>query len=63
MANTIQLVKWKPTQKIEYIQGKQALGIKIDWKLVRKEYRKLHCPAHTHNPLLADFDTCGYSAY
>lgn len=60
MANTIQLVKWKPTQKIEYIQGKQALGIKIDWKLVRKEYRKLHCPAHTHNPLLADFDTCGY---
>lgn len=60
MAKTIQLVKWKPTQKIEYINNNQALGIKIDWKLVRKEYRKLHCPPSTHNPLLADFDKCGY---
>ena len=58
--NSVQLVKWTPTQKIEYIQGKQILGIKIDWKLVRKEFKKLRCPANTHNPLLADFDNCGY---
>lgn len=60
MADKIKLVKWKPTQKIEYINDDQMLGIKIDWKLVRKEYRKLHCPPSTHNPLLADFDKCGY---
>lgn len=60
MADKKQLKKWFPTQKIEYIDGKQKLGIKIDWKLVRKEYHKLHCPADSHNPLMADFDKCGY---
>lgn len=60
MADKLQMIKWTPTQKIEYINGMQKLGIKIDWKLVRKEYKKLHCPASTHNPLLADFEKCGY---
>lgn len=60
MATTITLKKWTPTEKIEYIDGKQKLGIKIDWKLVRKEFRKLHCPVEAHNPLKADMEKCGY---
>lgn len=60
MADKRQLKKWNPTEEIKYIEDKQKLGIKIDWKLVRKEYNKLHCPADSHNPLKADFSKCGY---
>ena len=55
--NTIKQLK---DAKIEYIDGRQKLGIKIDWKLVRKEFRKLHCPVTSHNPLKADMEKCGY---
>lgn len=60
MAEKLQLKKWIPKEKIEYIDGRQKLGIKIDWKLVRKEFRKLHCPVTSHNPLKADMEKCGY---
>jgi hypothetical protein len=49
-----------PTQKIEYIGGNDKNGIKINWDLVRKEYKKLKIPKIYHNPLQADFSKFGY---
>ena len=53
-------MRWNPTEKIEYLDGKQKLGIIIDWNKVRKEYKKLKIPKETHYPLKADISSCGY---
>lgn len=45
-----------PTQKIKYIDGKMDLGIMIDWKLVRKEWDKLHIPTEYEYPIPAAAD-------
>lgn len=38
----------KPT--IKYIQGDKENGIEYDWKLIRKEYKKLECPPDVYDP-------------
>ena len=42
--------------KIEYIDGKHKLGIKYDWNLISKEYRRLKCPKEYNNPLTNGID-------
>lgn len=50
-----------PTQKIKYIDNDQKKGIRIDWDLIRKEYRKLKIPKEFHYPLAPDFSRFGYA--
>lgn len=47
--------------KVTYYHNNKALGIKIDWIRVRKEYDKLGIPAEYHDPLKPDFSRIGYS--
>jgi len=47
-------------KKIEYIKGRQELGIKYDWKEIRKRYRALNCPAIFYNPCVCPFESCKY---
>ena len=42
--------------KIEYIDNKHKLGIKYDWNLISKEYRRLKCPKEYNNPLTNGID-------
>lgn len=51
---------YRGTEKIEYIENKVELGIKIDWGKVRKELKRLKIPADTHNPIKVDLEKCGY---
>lgn len=46
--------------KIEYIDGDKDKGIKYDWKLVKKEYRKLKIPKKYYNPLHGDPEKAAY---
>ena len=46
--------------KIEYIQGNPDFGIKIDWKMIRKEYKKLGCPADVYDPCTAPLESAKY---
>ena len=47
--------------KVTYYHNTKALGIKIDWIRVRKEYDKLGIPPEYHDPLKPDFSRIGYS--
>lgn len=47
-------------QKIEYIDGDQSKGIKYNWKLIRKWFRKLGIPKGLYNPLRVDPERAGY---
>lgn len=46
--------------EITYIDNDKNKGIKYDWKLIKKEYRKLKVPKGVYNPLKCDFVTHGY---
>lgn len=46
--------------EITYIDNDRRKGIKYDWKLIKKEYKKLKCPKDVYNPLKCDFTTHGY---
>lgn len=46
--------------KLEYLNGDKEQGVDYDWKLIKKEYRKLKIPKKYYNPTKADFDRCGY---
>lgn len=35
---------------MQYIDNNQQKGIKIDWKMIFKEYKKLKCPEDTYDP-------------
>ncbi len=45
-----------PTQKIKYIDGKQELGLLINWKIVRKEWDRLHIPPEYEYPIPQEAD-------
>ena len=56
---------WKPTEEIEYIDGKIQKGIKIDWNKVKKRFDELDIPEEflvwsnpLSNPLVPQ--KCGY---
>jgi len=51
----------KPVKHIEYIDGLPDKGIKVDWKLVKREYKKLNIPSQYHYPLNCDPTQCGYA--
>ena len=46
--------------EIKYIDNDKRKGILYDWKLIKKEYKKLKCPKDVYNPLKCDFATHGY---
>ena len=50
----------QPTEKIKYIEGKPSLGILVDWKKVKRAYKKLKCPPETYNPIQMDVTKYGY---
>ena len=45
---------------IKYIDDDEVKGIKYDWKLIKREYRKLKIPKKYYNPCTADPEKCGY---
>lgn len=45
---------------IEYIDNNENLGIKYDWKLIRREYKRLKCPEMFYNPCKLPFERCKY---
>lgn len=45
---------------IRYHDGRKNRGVKVDWKAVKKEYKRLKIPKKYYYPLNADFDTVGY---
>lgn len=47
--------------KLKYYDGDPNKGIIYDWSHIRKEYKKLKCPADVYYPLKPDFDTCAYN--
>ena len=49
-----------PTETIKYHRNNPKYGIKIDWDLVRKHFKKLKVPKETYYPLKADLDKVGY---
>lgn len=46
--------------EIEYIDNDEIKGIKYDWKMIKREYRKLKIPKQYYNPCAADPEKCGY---
>lgn len=40
-------------EKVQYINNNPEYGIKYDWNKIRKEYKKLNCPADVYNPFSA----------
>lgn len=46
--------------KIRYHDGDPNKGIVYDWQHIRKEYKKLKCPADVYYPLRVDFDKAAY---
>lgn len=46
--------------KIEYINNEMNKGINYDWKLIRKEYKKLKCPKEVYNPCYNNFESNYY---
>lgn len=46
---------------IKYIDGDPRKGILYDWKKIRKEYKKLHCPKDVFYPLKCDWDRARFS--
>lgn len=51
----------KRLKKIPYIGGDPKKGVKIDWALVRREYKKLGVPPDFFNPCSIPFERCKYS--
>lgn len=45
---------------IKYIDGKPSRGILIDWKAVRREYKRLKIPKQYYYPLRPDFSKISY---
>lgn len=43
-----------------YIENDINKGIEIDWKLVRKEFKKLGIPKDVYNPLIEPWESCKY---
>lgn len=46
--------------KIQYIDNDVNKGIRYDWKLIKKEYRKLKIPKIYYDPCRVNWDRCGY---
>ena len=44
--------------KKEYIDGKETNGLKYDFTLIRKEYKKLKIPQEFYNPIKCPFEKC-----
>ena len=44
--------------KKEYIDGKETNGLKYDFSLIRKEFRKLKIPQEFYNPIKCPFEKC-----
>ena len=47
--------------KIEYIDGDMRNGIDYDFNFLRKEYKKLKCPADVYNPCHIPFESAKWS--
>ena len=43
----------------KFINGDKNQGLRVDWDLIRKEYKKLKCPADSYNPLYNNMDDDG----
>lgn len=44
--------------KKEYIDGKEINGLKYDFKLLRREFKKLQTPKEVYNPCYCPFEQC-----
>lgn len=51
----------KRLKKIPYINGDPKKGVKIDWALVRREYKKLGVPPDFFDPCGMPFERCKYN--
>lgn len=47
-------------QELEYIRNDKTLGIKYDWKLIEKEYKKLKCPKGFFNPCTLPMESAAW---
>lgn len=47
-------------QKIKYINNNKLLGIEYDWKLIRKEFKKLKTPKELYNPCCEPLENSSY---
>lgn len=47
--------------QIKYIGGDPQNGILYDWRKIRKEYKKLHCPPDVYDPLKCDWSRSRYN--
>lgn len=47
--------------EIEYIDNNESLGIKYDFNLIRKEFKKLKTPHWIFNPCKIPFDNCKWN--
>lgn len=45
---------------IKYIDNEIQNGIEVDWKLARKEYKKLNCPKDRFNPTFCPLESVKY---
>lgn len=45
---------------IKYIEGKEDLGIEYDWRLLIREYKRLHCPPGYYDPTGVPFTQVKY---
>lgn len=50
----------KPVSRIEYINGDKQRGILYDWKLIRKNFKKLNIPDNVYNPVYLPFERNKY---
>ena len=44
--------------KKEFIDGKQSNGLKYEFSLIRKEFKKLKIPGDFYNPSKCPFEKC-----
>jgi len=44
----------------KYINNDKLYGLDYDWKAIRKEYKKLKCPAGVYNPCKVPIENCNY---
>lgn len=45
---------------MKYINNNPQLGIEIDWKLIRKEFKRLKTPSDVYNPAFEPFEKAKY---
>lgn len=49
-----------PIQKLKFIEDKTEFGLEYDWDLIRKEYKRLNCPAEFFDPTTSPLKQAKY---